>query len=164
MNDDALMRSIFGLTCVVKAFEQFRILASEERDGRYNGWITQAYGLIQDIQDKIREERVDGPIQIGSVPNLPPNNANGNQNPNPNGVVAANPVSNGGTTIPNTGGTTVPNTGGATQQQVADFFSQVLAGKTNTNGDLDDLLNQFVNAQAQSNGQSTSGGTNQANF
>lgn len=154
MNDDALMRSIFGLTCVVKAFEQFRILASEERDGRYNGWITQAYGLIQDIQDKIREERVDGPIQIGSVPNLPPNNANGNQNPN--GVVAANPVSNGGTTI--------PNTGGATQQQVADFFSQVLAGKTNTNGDLDDLLNQFVNAQAQSNGQSTSGGTNQANF
>lgn len=166
MNDDALMRSIMIYTLSAKMFEQARILANEEQDGRYNNWCTQIYGVMQDVQDKIREERVDTPIQIGSAPNIPTTNSatsttnpSGNPNPtvNPTSTptpAGANPVTNGGTTVPNANG-------GASQQQVIDFFSQVLAGKTSANGDLDDLLNQMIAAQQ---GQNNQAGNNQANF
>ncbi len=162
MNDDALKRTLFIYTLVAKEYAQLRILASEEQDGRYNNWCTQAYGLLQDIQDKIREERVDAPIQIGSAPNIPtsnpasPANSNPQTNPPVNPVsspTAGNPVSNGGAAVPNPGGTT--------NQQVANFFSQVLAGKVSTNGDLDDLLNQMMAAQQ---GQTNQSNNNQPNF
>lgn len=158
MNDDALFRSVVLYTFTARMFEQARILANEEQDARYNNWCTQIYGLMQDIQDKIREERVDAPIQIGTAPNLPTQNpTTPNTSPNPTPVTPNPPTGN-----PVSGGGAVPNTNGnATSQQVADFFSQVLAGKVSTNGDLDDLLNQMMAAQQ---GQNNQAGNNQANF
>lgn len=183
MSYEAFLRSIAAWTFFAKGMEQVRILVSEEKDGRYNGWMTQAYGLVQDVQDKIREEKIDAPIQMGSAPNLP--TSGGTQNPNVNGGLnpippnptnpsptvnpvtgnPSNPNNGGNASLPfNNPGGTAQNPGGASQQQIADFFSQVLAGKTSSNGDLDDLLNQFINAQAQNNGQNTGNGANQANF
>lgn len=169
MNEDTLKICLVLGTGVAKEYEQARILASNEQDGRFNNWCTQLYGLLQDIQDKIREDNVDGPVQIGSAPNLPTqNSANGIPNPTvptpaptgnapTSGNPSGNPTGNGamGCATPLPQGT--PNS-----QQVADFFTQVLAGKASTNGDFDDLLNQMMAAQQAQN--QPNNNQNQANF
>lgn len=155
MNKDTLKTCLALGTGVARDFDQARQLASNEQDGRFNNWCTQLYGILQDIQDKIREDNIDGPIQIGSAPNLPTqNSANGIPNPT---VPTPTPTGNGAMGC----ATPLPQ-GTQNSQQVADFFSQVLAGKASTNGDFDDLLNQMMAAQQTQN--HSNNNQNQANF
>ena len=114
----------------------------------------------------MREDKIDGPVKIGAVPNLPnsnPTNANVNVNPTQTSTSQSNVQPNGPSTsnVPNQGVSTSngnnTNTSASSQlnqgldNAATDFFNDLLAGKVGNNQDLNDLLNATANQQTSNN-------------
>lgn len=164
MNQDSFYRLLKVDALMNQVYEQLSIVANEESDGRYRGMITQAYGLKQDVEDKMREDLIDDKQQIASAPNLPNQNStavNNNQGNGNNQPISQNPVTqqnNGGQQNSNNGvsqNPTAPNQNNNANGQnviptdVTQFFNDLLAGKAGNNQDLNDLLNQMNQTQSQ---------------
>lgn len=153
MTKDTQLRLTASIYFVNKLLEELQTTAAQEQDGRFNNWIIQAYGLKQDIEDKMREDLIEGPIQIASAPNITPSTP-----PQTGAVPPAN-----GTPAPNTGavpptGASNPATGGnaTSGNAVSDFFNNVLGGAANNN-DLNDILNQLNGGTGTNNNGSNTG-------
>ena len=166
MTNDNFIRLLMVDALINHIYEQLSVVANDESDGRYNSFLTQTYGLKQDLEDKLREDKIDGPVQIGTAPNLPnsnPTSANVNptQTSNSQSNVQPNVQPNGNSTsnVPNQGVSTPNgNNANATSQPnqglndaATDFFNDLLAGKVGNNQDLNDLLNAAANQQTSNN-------------
>lgn len=154
MNQDILFQLIAADALVTKLYEQLAAVSNNDpKDGRFRGFVTQAYTLKQDLEDKLREEIVDTTPTIASAPNIPTqansgNNGNGgnsgnngvNPNVGPAPVVNPNqnvsPISSSNNTIPNQ-----PQNNG----DINDFFDSILNGTNNNNLDLNAILKQSNN-------------------
>lgn len=166
MTNDNFIRLLMVDALINHIYEQLSVVANDESDGRYNSFLTQTYGLKQDLEDKLREDKIDGPVKIGAVPNLPnsnPTNTNANVNPTQTSTSQSNVQPNGTSTsnVPNQGVSTSNgnNTNTSTSSQpnqglndaAANFFNDLLAGKVGNNQDLNDLLNATANQQTSNN-------------
>ena len=164
MTNDNFIRLLMVDALINHIYEQLSVVANDERDGRYNSFLTQTYGLKQDLEDKLREDKIDGPVKIGSAPNLPNSNPTSSKlNPTPPSNSQSNiqPNGNGTSKVPNQGVSTSngnnTNTSASFQPNKvlndasAAFFNDLLAGKVGNNQDLNDLLNATANQQTSNN-------------
>lgn len=172
MTKDSLYRLLKIDALMNQVYEQLSIVANEEQDGRYRGMTTQAYGLKQDIEDKMREDLLDGPQQIASAPNLPnQNTTNVNNNPTSNGNSVSSTPSNSVTqqnngvqqnqqNFTNNGNqqsspnNAIPNPTGQISPTVGQFFDDLLSGKAGNNQDLNDILAKMKQTSQTNNGNS----------
>lgn len=152
MNKDTIYQLIEADALITKLYEQLASIANNEpNDGRYRGFVTQSFGLKQDIEDKLREDLIDVAPTIQGAPNIPTgkNNGNGannpqtpNSNPMGNNSSTAGPATPTQAPTPTQNATTIPN--GNTSNDISDLFSSILSGNGN-NVDLNDILNQINN-------------------
>lgn len=156
MIDDSKYIITQALVLVNKLYDCLTSLSNSETDGRFKGFAVQAYGLKQDIEDKMREDLVDGGVKIANAPNLPPTQ-NKNTNPPNNGAIPntgsmkpTNNVGGNGNTVTQQSNpiNSPPNQNfgnPSISKSAQDFFNDLLQGKVSNSQDLDDLLNQNQN-------------------